>query len=151
MHRGISARRSNVKSYLRVRKCRVAPIIHTTTPKVELQSAVCRVRLKKQTLRKHDVKIDKTYYWTDSTTALQWLHSAHKKQQVFVANRAAETMENSSMDQWRHVKGIEKPEDIGTRGTSTESIKKTVWLIGQAWLQTEEERWPKPWCQVNEN
>ncbi|XP_075256718.1 uncharacterized protein LOC142349192 [Convolutriloba macropyga] len=107
-------------------KCRVAPIRHTTIPKLELQAAVYGVRLKRQILREHDVKIDKVYHWTDSSTVLQWLQSAHKKQQVFVANRAAEILESSSMDQWRHVKGIENPADIGTRGMSIEGLKESV-------------------------
>ena len=81
---------------------------------------------------------------------LQCLQAAHKKQQVFVANRAAEILENSSMDQWRHVKGVENPADIGTRGMSIEGLKESVWLNGPAWLQTDDENWPKPWCQVNE-
>ena len=80
-------------------KCRVAPIRHMTVPKLELQAAVYGVRLRKQILNEHDVKIDKIYQWTDSSTVLQWLQAAHKKQQVFVANRAAEILENSSMDQ----------------------------------------------------
>ena len=130
-------------------KCRVAPIRHTTIPKLELQAAVYGVRLKRQILREHDVKIDKVYHWTDSSTVLQWLQSAHKKQQVFVANRAAEILESSSMDQWRHVKGIENPADIGTRGMSIEGLKESVWLNGPAWLHTDEEKWPKPWCQAN--
>ena len=119
-------------------KCRVAPIRHMTIPKLELQAAVYGVRLRKQILNKHDVKIDRIYHWTDSSTVLQWLQAAHKKQ-VFVANRAAEILENSSMDQWRHVKGVENPADIGTRGMSIERLKESVWL-----------QWPKPWCHVNE-
>ena len=65
-------------------------------------------------------------------------------------NRAAERLENSSMDQWRHVKDIENPADNGTRGMSIEGLKDSGWLNGPAWLQTDEEKWPKPWCQVNE-
>ena len=49
---------------------------------------------------------------------------------MFVANRAAEILENSSMDQWRHVKGVENPADIGTRGMSVEGLKESVWLNG---------------------
>ncbi|XP_075263603.1 uncharacterized protein LOC142355282 [Convolutriloba macropyga] len=130
--------------------CRVAPIRHTTIPKLELQAAVYGVRLRRQILREHDVKIDKIDHWTNLSTFSQWLQSAHKKQQVFVANRAAEIPENSSMDQWRHVKGIENTADIGTRGMSIEGLKDPGWLNGPAWLQTDEETWPKPWCQVNE-
>ena len=121
-----------------------------TVPKLELQAAVYGVRLRKQILNEHDVKIDKIDHWTDSSTVLQWLQAAHKKQQVFVANRAAEILENSSMDQWRHVKGVENPADIGTRGMSIEGLKESVWLNGPAWLQADEEKWPKLWCQVNE-
>ena len=107
-------------------KCRVAPIRHMTIPKLELQAAVYGVRLRKQILNKHDVRIDKIYHWTNSSTVLQWLQAARKKQQVFVANRAAEILENSSMDKWRHVKGVENPADIGTRGITIEGLKESV-------------------------
>ena len=70
-------------------KCRVAPIRHMTIPKLELQAAVYGVRLRKQILSKHDVKTDKIFHWTDSSTVVQWLQAAHKKQQRLVANRAA--------------------------------------------------------------
>ncbi|XP_075265624.1 uncharacterized protein LOC142357685 [Convolutriloba macropyga] len=80
---------------------------------------------------------------------LQWLQSAHKRQQVFVANRAAKILENSSMDQWRQVKGIENPADIGNRGMSIEGLNESVWLNGPGWLHTDEEKLPKPWCQLN--
>ena len=70
-------------------KCRVALIRHMTIPKLELQASVYGVGLRKQILSKHDVRVDKMYHWTDSSTVLQWLNAAHKKQQVFVANRAA--------------------------------------------------------------
>ena len=106
-------------------KRRVAPNGHMTIPKLELQAAVYEVRFRKQILSEHDVKIDKIYHWTDSSAVLQWLQAAHKKQQVFVANRAAEILENSSMDQWRHVKGVENSADIGTRGMSIEGLKES--------------------------
>ena len=105
-------------------KCRVAPIRYMTIPKLELQAAVYVVRLRKQILNEHDVRIDKIYHWTDSSTVLQWRQAAHKKQKVFVANRAAEILENSSMDQWRHVKGVENPSDIGARGMSIEGVEE---------------------------
>ena len=131
-------------------KCRVAPIRQTTITKLKLQAAVYGVRLRRQIIREHDVKIDKIYHRTVSSTVLQWLQAAHKKQQVFVSNRAAEIMENSSMYQWRHVKGTENPADIGTRGMFIGGLKEFGWLNGPAWVQTDEEKWPKPWCQVNE-
>ena len=88
-------------------KCRVGPIRHMTTPKLELQPANYGIRFRKQILKEHDVRIEKIYHWTNSSKVLEWLKASHKKQQVFVANRAAEILENSSMVQWRHVKGVE--------------------------------------------
>ena len=131
-------------------KCRVAPIRHMTIPKLELQAANYGVRLRKQIPNEHDVKIDKIFHWTDSSMVVQWLQAAHKKQQVFVANRAAEILENSSMDQWRHVKGVENSAQKGTRGMSIEGLRESVWLNGPAWLLKNEDDWPKPWCQENE-
>ena len=40
-------------------KCRVAPIRHMTIPKLELRAAVYGVRLRKQILNEHDVRIQK--------------------------------------------------------------------------------------------
>ena len=131
-------------------RCSVATIRQMTIPKLELQAGVYGVHLRKQILSEDDVRTDKIYHWTDSSKVLQWLQASHKKQQVFVANRAAEILENSSTDQWRHVKGVENTADIGTRGMSFEGLKEYVWLNGPAWLQESKDNWPKPWCQVNE-
>ena len=128
----------------------VALIRHMTIPKLELQAAVYGVRLRKQILSKHDVRIDKIYHWTDSSTALPRKQSAHRKQHLFVASRAAEILENSLMDQRRHVKGVENPADIGTRWMSIGALEMSVWLNGPAWLQRCEDNWLKPWCQENE-
>ena len=54
------------------------------------------------------------------------------------------------MNQWKHVKGIENPADTGTRGMSIEGLKEFEELNEPAWLQTDEEKWQKPWCQMNE-
>ena len=64
--------------------------------------------------------------------------------------KAAEILENSSMDQWRHVKDVENTADIWTRGMSFEAPRESVWLSGLAWLKNYEDDWQKPWCQENE-
>ena len=68
---------------------------------------------------------------------LQSTHKKHKKQQVFVDNRAAKILKKSSTDQWRLVKDIKNPSDIGTREMVIEGLKKSGWLNWPAWLQTE--------------
>ena len=83
-------------------------------------------RLKQLIVDEHDVEIERTFFWTDSTTVLQWLHGADKKQPVFVANRVAEILDSSTIDQWRHVEGTLNPADIGTRGKSVVSEEKNI-------------------------
>ena len=74
-----------------------APIKQLSIPRIELQAAVYSVRLRTLIDQEHDLQIDSVTHWTDSVTVLQWLHSADKRQNVFVANRAAEILENSTM------------------------------------------------------
>ena len=87
-----------LKLFSVIDKCRVAPINIMTTPKLEKSDAVYGVRLKRQTSKNNDVKIDQSFNWTVSSTVLQWLQCAHKKQQTFVANRTAAILEDSSID-----------------------------------------------------
>ena len=124
-------------------KCRVAPIRNMTVAKLEMQAAVFGVRLRELILEEHDIEIDQIVHWTVSTTVLQWLHASNNKQPVFVANRVAEILENSTIDQWRHVEGKLNPADIGTRGMTVEALKESEWLTGPAWLTETEDAWPK--------
>ena len=83
------------------------------------------VRLRKLICSEHDLKFGSIYHWTDSETVLQWLKSAHQKQVVFVANRVSEKLEDTTIDEWRHVRGELNPADIGTRGISLENLTKS--------------------------
>ena len=56
---------ATLKFTFAIGKCRVATIRIMTIPKLELQAAVHGVCLRMQILRKNDVRIDKTYHWTD--------------------------------------------------------------------------------------
>ena len=94
-------------------KCRIAPMKQQTIPKLGLQTALYSVRLRQLIEKEHDIKMDSVTHWTDSMTVLRWLHAAHKKQQVFVANRVGEILDQSTVDEWRHVKGSMNPADIG--------------------------------------
>ena len=115
-----------------VGKCRVAPMKQQSIPRLELQAAMYGTRLKQLIVDEHDVQIERTFFWTDSTTVLLWLHGADKKQPVFVANRVAEIPDRSTIDQWRHVEGTLNPADIGTRGKSVHELEKSEWFIGPA-------------------
>ena len=123
-------------------KCRVVPIRDITVAKLEMQAEIFGVRLRELILEEHDIEVDQIVHWTDSTTVLQWLHASNNKQPVFVANRVAENLENSTTDQWRHVEGKMNPADIGTRGMTVEALKESEWLTGPAWLTETEDAWP---------
>ena len=127
-------------------KCRVAPMRHLSIPRLELQAAVMAVRLKRQIVKEHEMKINSCSFWSDSITVLQWIHSSHRKQQVFVANRVAEILDTTDVSQWKHVSGINNPADIGTRANNIEELKRSEWLTGPAWLKQPEGEWPE---QVN--
>ena len=115
-------------------------------PRLELQAAVMAVRLKEQIVKEHEMKISSCSFWSYSITVLQWIHSCHRKQQVFVANRVAEILDKTDVSQWKHVSGINNPADIGTRAVNIEELKRIECLTGPAWLKRPESKWPE---QVN--
>ena len=124
-------------------KCRVAPMRHLSIPRLELQAAMLSVRLKDQIVKELDMPIANWTMWTDSTTVLQWIHSAHRKQQVFVANRVAEILDSTDVTQWKHVSGINNPADIGTRKITMGDLQASEWLTGPAWLKRPISDWPE--------
>ena len=73
---------------------------HLSIPRLELQVAVMTVRLKELIVKEHEMKINSCRFWSDSTIVLQWIHSSHRKQQVFVANRVAEILDTTDVSQW---------------------------------------------------
>ena len=127
-------------------KFRVAPMRHLSIPRLELQAAVMAVRLKEQIVKEHEMEINSGSFWSDSTTVLQWIHSSHRKQQVFVADRVAEILDTTDVSQWKRVSGINNPADIGIRAINIEELKRSDWLTGRAWLKRSESEWPE---QVN--
>ena len=84
------------------------------------------------------MRIHSCSFWSDSTTVLQWIHSSHRKQQVFVANPVAEILDTTHVSQWKPVSGINNPADIGTRAIKIEELKRSEWLTGPACLKRPE-------------
>ena len=82
---------------------------------------------------------------------LQSLHSAHKRQQIFVAKRFGEILDQSTVDEWRHVKGTMNPADIGTRGVTVSHLLENGWLIGSTWLEQNPSNWPEQVNLVDDN
>ena len=91
------------------------------------------VRLKEQIFKEHEMMINSCSLRSDSTAVLQWIHSSHGKQQVFVTNQVAEIPDTTDVSHWKHVSCI--PADIGTRAINIEELKRNEWLTGPAWLK----------------
>ena len=124
-------------------KARVAPLKQHTITKLELQAALIGSRLCKFIKNEHTLFIADTVLWTDSTTVLQWIRGSEKRQQIFVANRVAEILDNTHVRQWRHCPGELNPADDGTRGLPLKDFSSACrWFSGPQFLQQPEHRWP---------
>ena len=124
-------------------KARVAPLQQHTITKLELQAALLGSRLAKFIQREHRLTINAIHLWTDSTTALQWIYGSHQRQQVFVANRVAEILENTQAHQWNHCPGEWNPADDGTRGIPFRDFHySSRWFQGPAFLKKPASDWP---------
>ena len=65
------------------------------------------------------------------------MRSSDKKQPTFVANRLAEILDSSTVDQYRQIAGADNPADLGTRGLSINELMQTDWINGPDWLKSE--------------
>ena len=124
-------------------KARVAPLQQHTITKLELQAALLGSRLAKFIQREQRLTINAIHLWTDSTTVLQWIYGSHQRQQIFVANRVAEILENTQAHQWNHCPGEWNPADDGTRGIPFRDFHySTRWFQGPEFLKKPASDWP---------
>ena len=120
-------------------KARVAPMKMLSIPKLDLQAALLASRLKDDIEKALTLSISKVFMWTERTTVLQSLNST-SKQPVFVANRVAEILESTSIDQWFHVLSGDNSADTGTRGITADSLKQRSWVNDPSFLKASD--WP---------
>lgn len=68
-------------------KTRVSPVKPLTVPRLELQAALLGTRIAKSVEEEIEIKLDQRFFWSDSTTVLQWIRSEPRTRQMYVANR----------------------------------------------------------------
>ena len=108
-----------------VAKCRVAPIRASTIPKLELQAAVIGLPLSMSIQHFPPFSVQNGFFWSDSSTISQWISSSDKRLPVFVANRVAEIIDGSNVEQWNFVLGQINPADFVTRSIKTPELENT--------------------------
>lgn len=102
-------------------------------PRLELCAALVGAQLSALILSA--LTITRTFLWTDSTAALNWLKSESCRFKVLVGTRFAEIQELTQDHEERYVNSLSNPADDVTRGkTLAELIQPNQWAEGPAFL-----------------
>lgn len=84
------------------------------------------------------------YLWCDSTIALQWMNKSLTDLKLFVSNRVKRIRENTNIEHWSHIRTMDNPADMVSRGLfANEIVDSALWWHGPTWLRQSEESWPK--------
>lgn len=97
-------------------KARVAPIKQVTIPRLELTAAVLAVRVDTMLGVELQLQVEKSCFWTDSTSVLKYIRNEDRRFQTFVANRISTIRGTTEVSQWRYVNTTQNPADIASRG-----------------------------------
>lgn len=121
--------------HLIVAKSRVAPLTHTTIPRLELMGAVLLADLMTRVITAFsDQKLQATC-WCDSRVALHWIKGEPAKWKPFIRNRAVFIRQLISPDRWFYVKSAENPADLVSRGCEFGELQNnSLWRHGPSWL-----------------
>ncbi|XP_065093725.1 uncharacterized protein LOC135714319 [Ochlerotatus camptorhynchus] len=124
-------------------KSKVAPLSSRhSIARLEL----CAARLSTQLYKKVNAALKMsaiTFFWTDSTTVLQWLQSSPSRWKAFVANRVAQIQHTTDVRCWKHIAGVDNPADDISRGLNpVDLLQCKRWWNGPEWLSLAPESWP---------
>ena len=125
-------------------KSRTAPLKGVTLPRLELTAAHLAAKMDALVRQQMTMKIEESYFWTDSSIVLYYLSNTRKRFPTYVQNRVTEILELTDVRQWRYVPTSENPADETTRGENAgQLLDSKTWKIGPEFLWKEEKEWPK--------
>ena len=123
-------------------KARVAPLRHTTIPRLELMAAIVASRLAHSIFEEFKTKPSTVTFWSDSTIVLNWLRSESASFKPFVGVRVAEIQATWSSCLWRYVPSDDNPADDLSRGITVREMCQGRWMNGPPFLLRSKAEWP---------
>ena len=126
-------------------KTRLAPLKSLSVPRLELTAATLAVKLDKMLRKELELPINRSMFWTDSTSVLRYIENEDKRFHTFVSNRLTVIHDGSTPDQWRYVDSKRNPSDAASRGLSAKALLESdSWRSGPDFLWQDESSWPTP-------
>lgn len=123
-------------------KSRLAHLRPMTIPRLELSAAVLATEMDKALRNELELDIDHSFFWTDSTSVLQYVRNTNRRFHTFVANRLTVIHENTKSFQWKYVPSEQNPADVASRGTTARALSASQWLSGPQFLSEVMASWP---------
>ncbi|XP_014834503.1 PREDICTED: uncharacterized protein LOC106912190 [Poecilia mexicana] len=124
-------------------KARVTPLKVITIPRVELSAVVLAVKVDAMVKAELNIHLEKSMFWTDSTSVLKYINNEDRRFHTFVANRIATIRNLSEPTEWNHVSTKENSADYVSRGLKVSDFLKTRKLDGPEFLWKDEESCPR--------
>ncbi|KAL3981342.1 small subunit ribosomal protein S12 [Sarotherodon galilaeus] len=125
-------------------KARVAPLKHTTIPRLELTAATMAGRMDRMLRKELQIQLAESVFWTDSTAVLKYINNETTRFRTFVANRVSQILKVSVVSQWRHINSHLNPADCVSRGQNVGLfLQNHVWISGPDFLTAPNTSWPK--------